>query len=137
MSTRAEWPFLRGGLLVVAALLVAAVAGWRIHDATHDDPTAFELMTICLRYEKHLALEEPRDPVAESAELGAVRTVVETNGVTVAVAASEERALELVRSYRAVAGDLGPRLEQRGSTVYLWDRDPSPTQQQAVYDCTY
>lgn len=137
MSARSEWPYLRAGLVVVAALLVAAVVGWRVYDATHDDPTAFELMTICLRYEKHLALEETGDPIAGSAGLGAVRTVVETNGVTISVADSPEDAARIVESYRAVAGDLGARLERRRGTVYLWDRDPSPTQQQTLYDCTY
>ena len=31
----------------------------------------------------------------------------------------------------------GQRLELRGRTVYLWERPPSPTQRQALFDCTY
>jgi len=131
-----DWAYLRAGLIVVGALLVAAVVGWRIHEATYDDP-AYVLTTICLRYEKHLTLEPTPDPVARSADLGSLRTVVETNGVTISVSSSRGRAARIVDAYRAVAGDLGPRLEQRGGTVYLWERQPSPTQRQALFDCSY
>jgi hypothetical protein len=32
---------------------------------------------------------------------------------------------------------VGERLEVRGRTVYLWERPPSPTQRQALFNCTY
>jgi len=133
----AEWRYLRAGLLAVAALLVAAVVGWRVHDAVHDEPTAFELMTICMRNEKQAELAETRDPIAKSAEQGAFRAVIETNGVTVSVASSPEDAARIAAAYRSVGGELGTRVEQRGGTVYLWDRPPSPTQRQTLFDCTY
>jgi hypothetical protein len=63
--------------------------------------------------------------------------VIETNHVTVSVASSSERAERIVESYRSVAGELGERLELRGRTVYLWERPPSPTQRQTLFDCTY
>ena len=63
--------------------------------------------------------------------------MIETNPVTVAVAGDERAGRAARSSYRAVAGDLGPRLELRGRTVYLWQRPPSPTQRQALFDCTY
>ena len=63
--------------------------------------------------------------------------MIETNPVTVAVAGDERAAERLASNYRAVAGDLGPRLELHGRTVYLWQRPPSPTQRQALFDCTY
>ena len=97
----------------------------------------FEKTLRCLVNEKGAAVTTPRDPIAGSAELGALATVVETNGVTVSVAASETSAERVAAAYRSVGGDLGERLEVRGRTVYLWERPPSPTQRQTVYDCAY
>jgi hypothetical protein len=136
-TEQTDWFFVRVGFVVVATLLVAAVGGWRLHDALHDEPTAYELMIRCLTNEKHLALERPRDPIARSAELGAVRTLIETNGVTISVANSPEGAERIVAAYRSVGGDLGTRLEQRNLTVYLWDGPPGSTQRQTLFDCTY
>jgi hypothetical protein len=135
MST--EWAYLRAGLLAVATLLAAAVAGWRVHDAVHDEPTAYDLMTKCLRNEKGVVLHQTRDPVARSARQGAFAAVIETNGVTVSVAREPREAERLAAAYRAVGGELGTRLELRGRTVYLWERPPSPTQRQTLFDCTY
>ena len=81
----AEWTYLRGGLFAVAALFVAALVGWGIQTAVYDDP-GFRQMSKCLINEKGATLETPRDPIATGAELGALRTVVETNGVTASVA---------------------------------------------------
>lgn len=137
MSVSTEWAYVRGGLFVVATLLAAVLVGWGVYGAAHEDATAFERMTTCLLYEKHVAFEEPSDPIALSAELGAIRTVIETNGVTVSVSSSPEEVARIVAAYRSVGGELGPRVEQRGGTVYLWDRAPSPTQRQTLFDCTY
>ena len=63
--------------------------------------------------------------------------MIETNRVTVSVAGDARAAERIAANYRAVADDLGPRLELRGRTVYLWQRPPSPTQRQALFDCTY
>jgi hypothetical protein len=131
-----EWVFLRAGLLAVAALVLAALVGWGAHTIVYDDP-GFQQMAKCLVNEKGARLETPRDPIASSAELGALRTVVETNGVTASVAADASGARRIAEAYRSVAGDLGERLELRGRTVYLWDRPPSPTQRQTMFDCTY
>jgi hypothetical protein len=131
-----EWVFLRAGLAAVGALVVAALVGWAIQTVRYDDP-GFENLTRCLVEEKGAPVEETRDPIAGNAELGALDTVIETNPVTISVADDEEGARRLASSYRAVADDLGPRLELRGRTVYLWEREPSPTQRQALFDCTY
>jgi cell wall-associated NlpC family hydrolase len=136
-APRSEWTYLRAALLALAATLAVAVVGWRVHDAVHDEPTAFELLRRCLVNEKHVAIAGTTDPIARSAELGAVRTAIETNGVTISVARSPEDAARIVAAYRSVAGDLGTRLELRNGTVYLWDGPPSPSQRQALYDCTY
>ena len=133
----AEWAYLRAGLLVVSALLAAAVVGWRVHDALHDEPTGFELMTKCLRNEKQVEVHETRDPIARNARQGAFRAVIESNPVTVSVAGGLPEAGRIIAAYSSVGGPLGTRLELRGRTVYLWERPPSPTQRQTLFDCTY
>ena len=133
-----DWAFLRAGLLAVAALCVAALVGWGVYSAVHDERPIVERITICLRAEKGVRVETPRDPIAASAELGALRTVIETNGVTIAIAKNRENADRILASYRRVAPDLeAGRLERRGRLVYLWDRPASPTQRQALFDCEY
>jgi hypothetical protein len=131
-----EWAYLRAGFVAVGVLAVAALAGWAIATARYEDP-GFERLTRCLVEERGFPVSETRDPIARTAELGALDTVIETNGVTVSVADDEEEAAAIVARYRAVADDLGPRLELRGRTVYLWEREPSVTQRQALFNCTY
>ena len=131
-----EWRFLRAGLVAVGVLVAAALVGWAVQTARYSDP-GFRELRRCLVEEKGAPVADTRDAVARSAELGALDTVIETNPVTVAVTGDENAAERLASSYRAVAGDLGPRLELRGRTVYLWERPPSPTQRQALFDCTY
>jgi hypothetical protein len=131
-----EWRFLRAGFAAVGLLVVAALVGWAVQTARYEDP-GFRELRRCLVEEKGAPVTETRDPIARSAELGALDTVIETNPVTVAVAGDEQAAERIAANYRAVADDLGPRLELRGRTVYLWEREPSPTQRQALFNCTY
>ena len=131
-----EWAFLRGGLVAVGLLVVAALVGWAVETARYED-RGFEELERCLVEERGAPIEATRDSIARSAELGALDTVIETNPVTVSVSSTTERAERIVASYRAVGGDLGPRVELRGRTVYLWERPPSPTQRQTLFDCTY
>jgi hypothetical protein len=131
-----DWAYLRLGLVAVAALVVAALVGWGVQTATYEDP-AYEETRRCLVSEKQIAVEATDDPIARSAELGALRTTVETNGVTISIASSEAAAERIAAAYTSVAGELGTRLELRGRTVYLWDGPPSPSQRQTLYDCTY
>ena len=132
----AEWRYLRVGFSLVGLLVAAALVGWGIQTMVYEDP-AFEKATRCLVNEKGAAVEATRDPIALSAELGALDTVIETNRVTVSVAGSTEGAERIAAAYRSVGGELGERLELRGRTVYLWERPPSPTQRQTLFDCTY
>ncbi len=131
-----EWTYLRGGLIAVAVLAAAALVGWGIQTAVSED-RGFEETRRCLEFEKHAAIGPTRDPIAGSADLGALDTVIETNGVTVSVAGDTKQATRIVANYRSVGGDLGERVELRGRTVYLWERPPSPTQRQTLYDCAY
>ena len=131
-----EWRFLRAGLAAVGVLVAAALVGWAVQTARYEDP-GFRELKRCLVEDRGAPVADTRDAVARGAELGALDTVIETNPVTVSVTGDEKAAQRLAASYRAVASDLGPRLELRGRTVYLWQRPPSPTQRQALFDCTY
>jgi hypothetical protein len=131
-----EWAFLRLGFAAVGLLVVAALAGWAIEAARYED-RGFQELSRCLVEEKGATIRPTRDPIARSADLGALDTVIETNPVTVSVSSTPEQAGRIVSSYRAVGGELGLRVEQRGRTVYLWARSPSPTQRQAMFNCTY
>jgi hypothetical protein len=131
-----DWAFLRLGFVAVAGLVAAALVWWVVQTARYEDP-GFRELTRCLTEEKGVPTTPTRDPIARSAELGALDTVVETNPVTVSVAKDAKEAEGIAANYRAVADDLGTRLEVRGRTVYLWERPPSPTQRQALFNCTY
>ena len=131
-----EWRFLRAGLVTVGVLVVAALVGWAVQTARYED-TGFRELGRCLVEEKGAPIARTYDPIALSAELGALDTVIETNRVTVSVSGDEKEAERIGANYRAVGGELGERLEVRGRTVYLWERAPSPTQRQALFDCTY
>ena len=130
-----DWVFLRAGLAAVAVLIVAALVGWVVESARYED-RGYEQLRRCLIDWKGATVTSTRDPIARSAELGAFETVIETNGITVSVARNREEAEEIVAHYRAVGGELGTRLELRGRLVFLWEREPSPTQLQAMIDCT-
>ena len=125
-----------GYIPALAALVAAALVGWAVQTARYED-MGFAQLRRCLVENKGAPVTQTRDPIAKIATLGAVDTVIETNPVTVAVADDEGEAERLAANYRMIADDLGARLEVRGRTVYLWEREPSPTQRQALFDCTY
>jgi hypothetical protein len=123
---------------VVLVLVATEVVVSTIANAVRDKPTALERTIRCLRSEKGLdVVTGLRDPVARSADRGAVSTVVEGNPVTIAISSNDDGAIRLSASYEQVAGDLGTRLERRGRIVYLFRFPPSPTQRQLLYDCAY
>lgn len=131
-----DWAFLRAGVVAVGLLIVAALVGWAVETARFEDQ-GFRELTRCLAEEKRATITTTRDSIARSADLGALDTVIETNPVTVSVSSTTGRAERIVAEYRAVGAKLGPRVELRGRTVYFWRRPPSPTQRQALFDCTY
>ena len=131
-----EWIFLRAGLVAVGVLIVAALLGWAVKTARYED-RGFEELSRCLVEEKGVTITATPDPIASTADLGALDTVIETNPVTVSVSSTAEKAERIVALYKEVGGDLGTRVELRGRTVYLFEAPPSPTQRQALFDCTY
>jgi hypothetical protein len=131
-----EWYWLRVGLVVVAGLVVAALAVWGIQTARYEDVGFLETRR-CLVEEKGLAVRQTRDLIARTADRGALDVVVEGNPVTVSVASSVARAERIAAAYRQVGGELGPRLEVRGRTVYFWEAAPTSPQLQTMYECHY
>ena len=122
------------GALVLVAAQFSVGAAWSL---THDDPDELALTKRCLEREKGLVVEPTTaDPVASSARGGTLRTTVEGGLVTLSVATSQAE-VERLRAGYAAAGDPGARLDVHGRYVALWLREPSPTQRQVTYDCTY
>jgi hypothetical protein len=132
-----EWPYLRGALIALGALLVLQVAGWLVYRVVHEETPPLQETIRCLTREKLLELTAETDPIAATAERGWVATRVEGNGVHVAIAGSTDEAERIVDLYRSVAGELEGRLERRGEVVYLWEAVSTPTQRQTMYDCHY
>jgi hypothetical protein len=125
-------------LAVVLGVVAIELVISTIANAVRDEPTALERTIRCLRFEKRLEVSTPpRDPIAQSADRGALSTVVEGNPVTLAISSNDDGPARLVAAYERVAGPLGTRLERRGRIVYLFRFTPSPTQRQALYDCAY
>jgi hypothetical protein len=126
------------GVVVVASVLVGQVAAGFARDAVTDEPSHLELVETCL-VERNRPIElDVQDPVASSAERGALRTNVEGNPVTVALGGSERDAQRVYAAYVAVASEdvVKTRLERRRKVVLLWAFDPSPTQREFMYLCT-
>ena len=99
----------------MAVLCVSSLVGWGVYSSVHEERPIIERITICLRAEKGVTVGKPRDPIAQSAELGALRTVIETNGVTIAIAEDRKSAERIIAAYRGIADDLEEgRLERRG-----------------------
>ena len=133
MSVSTEWAYVRGGLFIVATLLVAAVVGWGVYDAVHQDSIAFKLMTNCLLYEKHVALEESADPIARSAELGANvanRLAVAEEDLKRLDAALPARRATLERlAARPDASSLTPRIDSAYQKAILVDANAATSRQ--------
>lgn len=133
-----EWLYVRIALVVVALVVVADVAGWKVHDILHPRPTRLQQTVRCLTEKRGVHPVVPAgDPLADSAGKGSLKATIEGNEVTVALASSQKQAAKIEGYYLGLGGDLEGRLERRDRTVYLWRFRSSPTQRQAMYDCQY
>jgi len=133
---RAEWRAVRVGLAVATVVVAAQLAVGAGYALVHEDPSPYDRALACLTREKTLAVETQfRDPIAESAGGGALRTRVEGNGVTASFSASEGAAERLRELYESVAELPEGALERRGRVVLVWEGSASPTQRQTMYDC--
>lgn len=137
-SDRLEWLYLRVALGLVALIAVAVVVSGNARYVAHPQSARLKTTIACLKERKNVVAVVPAgDPLADSAGDGSLKTTIEGNDVTVALASSQRQAAKIERYYNAVAGDLEGRLERREKTVYLWAFTSSPTQRQAMYDCQY
>jgi hypothetical protein len=129
---RAENRWLIGGLVAVALVFVGQLAGGLVRA---DEPSYLAKVETCLT-ERSTAFDAMvGDPVALSADRGALRTSVGGNGVTVALGGSESDARRIFGDYEAV-GSPGARLEQRRKVVFLWDQPPTGEQRDFMVLCT-
>ena len=129
---RAELRWLIGALAAVAAVFVGQVVGGLVRS---DEPSYLANVKTCLT-ERSTAFDAlVGDPVAMSADRGALRTSIGGNGVTVALGGSESDARRIFGDYEAV-GSPGARLEQRRKVVFLWDQPPTGEQRDFMVLCT-
>lgn len=133
-----EWRLVVSAGAAVTAVLLVVLAVWAIRDATVHDPTRLERAVRCFEVEKGFTVDlAVHDPLARSAGAGALRTTIEGNEVTIALAATRDEAARIESDYQTLGSDLAGRLERRDRTVYLWKNVSSPTQRQHAYDCQY
>lgn len=137
-TMRREERWLRVGIAVVVCLLLVEVVGGTARRALSDEPTYLEKVETCLTERTTPFGPVVNDPIAESTARGALRTMVEGNGVTVVLGSSEADAERVYEAYVAVAPDdiAGTRLEQNRKVVFLWDAAPTSSQHDFMLLCT-
>ena len=134
-ARRAEqWWVLVGVGFVVSLLCAQVVVGF----VRADEPSFLEKVETCLTERATPFEEVSGDPIALSAERGALRTTVDGNSVTVSLGGSEKDAERLYDAYTAVASDevVATLLDRRRKVVFLWSREPTTAQREFMYLCT-
>ena len=133
-----EWSFLRGALVVVSVLLLVELVGTLVDRRLNPAPSALARTVKCLQNEKGLAVETGAiDPIGKTADGGVARTRIETNGITIVISSSATKAKKIAGYYAAVNGGEEDAIQLWKHDVLVWERPPSPTQQQAMHDCYY
>ena len=124
--------------IVLASLLVVQVCAGVVRQATSDEPSTLEKVETCLVERKRPFESAESDPVASSAERGALRVDVFGNHVTVALGGSERDAKRVYDAYVSVApsGVVGTTLDLHRRVVLLWDKAPTGEQRDFMYLCT-
>lgn len=137
-DTAAEWRALRGAVVLVVVLVAASVAGWLVHAAVTEPPTRLERTVRCLEKEKGLVVGGVgNDLIAASATEGSLGTVVDGNGLHLAIAATEDEAQALRRAYLRIDPALYLRNGVDRTVVTFWDYPPSDVQRRIVAECWY
>jgi hypothetical protein len=123
------------GVVSIASLLCVQVA---VGFLRQPEPSFLEKVKTCLTERSTPFEEVSSDPIASSAQRGALRTIVEGNGVTVALGGSESDAERVYDAYVSVAPAdvVGTRLERNRKVVFLWDGQPSSSQHEFMVLCT-
>lgn len=126
------------GVLVAASLLAVQVAAGLVRVTVSPEPSYLEKLETCLLERERPFERDVQDPIASSAERGALRTNAEGNPVTVALGSSEKDAERVYQAYVMVASRdvVETRLERHRKVVLLWDFEPSPSQREFMFLCT-
>jgi hypothetical protein len=137
-ARRAELRWIVIGVAAVCAIAFAQVLGGLIREATTDELSYLAKVQTCLTERTTPYQSVVGDPVALSAQRGALRTSVGGNAVTVALGGSENDAERILDAYTSVAtaDAVASRLEQRRKVVFLWDDPPSAAQRDFMILCT-
>ena len=127
-------------VLRALAIVVAAVFALAVVDAIafrEEEEARVELVRRCLETERSApTVDVELGSPARAASQGALKALVEGNFVTIGLAASNEEGERLEQAFAAAPPPIG-FIERRGRIVFRWSQPPSPTQLQAVYDCSY
>jgi hypothetical protein len=134
----------RRWVLVALAVIPAIVVAFALTSRAlrPEQLSRVELVRKCLVQERGFATGTPGfDAVGLSTAAGVVSAWIETNLVSIVLVDTEDEARRVEEAYLRTARDPGEarrRTERRGLLVYRWwENDPSPTQQQAAYNCSY
>jgi hypothetical protein len=124
--------------VVLLSLLVVQVCAGLVRTAVTDEPSTLGRVETCLVERSRPFEPVAGDPVASSAERGALRVDVFGNHVTVALGGSERDAKRVYDAYMSVApsGVAGTTLDLHRRVVFLWDTPPTPEQRDFMYLCT-
>jgi hypothetical protein len=126
------------GVVVAASVLALQVVAGLVREAVTHEASHLERVQTCLT-ERNTPFEPVAgDLIALSAARGALRTTVDGNALTVALAGSEKDAERVYDAYASVASAdvVATRLEQRRKVVLLWDAAPTAGQRDFMYLCT-
>ena len=123
---------------MLVSLLIAQVCAGLVRTAFSDEPSTLERVQTCLVERSRPFEPVAGDPVASSAERGALRVDVFGNHVTVALGGSERDARRIYDAYVSVApsGVVGTTLDLRRRVVFLWESPPTTEQRDFMYLCT-
>ena len=124
--------------LVLVSLLVVQICAGLVRQAVANEPSTLEKVETCLVERSRPFEPAADDPVASSAERGALRVDVFGDRVTVALGGSEHDAERVYDAYVSVApsGVVGTTLDRHRKVVFLWDRPPTAAQRDFMYLCT-
>ena len=126
------------GVGVALSLLVVQVVAGYTRQAAFPGPSFLQKVERCLVERKTPFAQVTGDPIAQSAQRGALRTRVQGDAVTVVLGGSEKDAERIYADYADVATPAVVRtqLERHRKVVFLWSFAPSASQRQFAYLCT-
>jgi hypothetical protein len=137
-NTAVERRWIAIGAAGVVAVLAVQIAAGLVRGVVSPEASYLEKVETCLDERDRPFERVADDPVALSAERGALRTSIESNVVTVALGGSEADAQRVYEAYVAVAPEdvERTRLDRHRKVVLLWEAEPTQSQREFMYLCT-